>query len=50
VALYAIGLGADVDLSLLQELTADKGRVLPAPSPADLAGIYRGLAETIPCS
>lgn len=50
VALYAIGLGADVDLSLLRDLTADGARVLPAPSPADLAGIYRGLAETIPCS
>lgn len=47
---YAIGLGADVDLGLLRELTGDARRVLPAPSPADLAGIYRGLAETIPCS
>lgn len=47
---YAIGLGSDVDLGLLRELTGDAARVLPAPSPADLAGIYRGLAETIPCS
>ena len=48
--IYAIGLGTDVDLGLLRELTGDAARVLPAPSPADLAGIYRGLAETIPCS
>lgn len=49
VVLYAVGLGADVDLPFLVRITGDPDRARQAPSPADLASIYRAVAGEVPC-
>jgi Mg-chelatase subunit ChlD/DNA-binding beta-propeller fold protein YncE len=47
VAVYAIGLGADVDSGLLTELAGDPSRYFRAPSAAELSGIYRLIARRL---
>ncbi|MEO8083495.1 MAG: VWA domain-containing protein [Ardenticatenales bacterium] len=49
VVLYAIGLGADVDLPFLTRITGDATRARIAPSTGDLAAIYRQVAGEVPC-
>jgi len=49
MAIYAIGLGADVQADLLAAIAGDPRRVFLAPSEADLARIYREVARVIPC-
>lgn len=49
VVLYAIGLGADVDLPFLTRITGDPGRARIAPSAGDLGSIYRQVAGEVPC-
>lgn len=47
VAVFAIGLGADVDRALLRELAGESSRYFEAPSAAELAGIYRQIARRL---
>lgn len=47
VAVYAIGLGADVDGALLGQIAGDPTRYFQAPSAAELAGIYRLIARRL---
>ncbi len=49
VTLYAIGLGADVDPSVLAQIAGDRSRVYVTPDSSDLARIYAEVAKTIPC-
>ncbi len=49
VRLFAIGLGDDVNRPLLVRLAGDARRAYFAPTAADLAAIYRSIAEAIPC-
>ncbi len=49
VVLYAVALGTGVDLPWLLDLVGHPDRLLPAPSPADLAEVYRALAVGLPC-
>jgi len=49
VVLYAIGLGADVDLPFLVRITGDPARARQAPSTTELAAIYRQVAGEVPC-
>jgi Mg-chelatase subunit ChlD len=48
-AIYTIGLGADVDSQMLEELCGALRCYYPAPTEADLLGIYRDLVVAIPC-
>lgn len=45
VTLYAIGLGPDVDASLLAQIAGDPSRYFESPSGEDLGAIYRGIAR-----
>jgi Ca-activated chloride channel family protein len=47
-AIYAIGLGADVDAGLLRRV-ASPGAYYFAPSTDELRGVYREIAVRIPC-
>jgi Mg-chelatase subunit ChlD len=47
VALYAIGLGADVDLALLVDLAGTPARTFFAPGPEDLEKIYQSIAQNL---
>ncbi len=48
-AIFTIGLGGDVDLAFLGALAGSPARAFQAPSPQDLAGIYRQVAYQVPC-
>jgi Mg-chelatase subunit ChlD len=47
--LYAIGLGADVQPSLLEAVAGSPDRYFAAPEADALAALYRRLAQLIPC-
>lgn len=47
VAVFAIGLGADVDRALMRELAGDPSRYFEAPSAAELAAVYRQIARRL---
>ncbi|MCB0216742.1 MAG: VWA domain-containing protein, partial [Chloroflexi bacterium] len=49
VQLFAIGLGAELDLDSLAGLAGGRQRAFLAPGPEDLAAIYRAVAGRIPC-
>lgn len=49
VVLYAVGLGGDVDRPFLERITGDPDRARVAPSPDDLAAVYRQVAGEVPC-
>ena len=49
VRIYTIGLGADLDEAALREMASEDDGYRHAPSAAELAGIYRGIAVDIPC-
>ncbi len=49
VAVYAIGLGGDVDGPFLEQIAGREDRYVSAPGPEELAEIYAQLARTIPC-
>lgn len=49
VRLFTVGLGSDVNRSLLVRVAGDVRRAYFAPAAADLAAIYRAIAEAIPC-
>ena len=49
VTVFAIGIGADVDLSLLDVLAGDPARVYVADEAADLRSVYRVIAGALPC-
>jgi len=47
--LFAVGLGDGVDTALLRGIVGDPRRYFFAPGPNQLEGIYRTIAEAIPC-
>ena len=49
IALYSIGLGADVDEVALQEMAGDSSRYYFAPDSSSLAEIYHEVAKAIEC-
>jgi len=49
IAVFTIGLGADVDRAFLASLAGSAARAFLAPSTADLEGIYRQVAFQVPC-
>ena len=49
VRIYAIGIGAAVDASLLTEITGDASRVLVESDAEELAALYRAIAEREGC-
>jgi len=49
VAIYAIGLGDDVDRALLLAIAGNPARTRFAPQPEDLVEIYRQLAGVVGC-
>jgi uncharacterized protein YegL len=49
VALYVVGLGADVDVPTLQMIAGRADRVYLAPNATDLRDIYTAVAIEIPC-
>ena len=49
IALYAIGLGADVDEDALQEMAGSRSRYYFAPDSSSLAEIYHEVAKAIEC-
>lgn len=49
VTVYTIGVGADVDESLLTIVAGDPDRYFPAASGGDLRRIYRDIAGELPC-
>ena len=49
ISLWAIGLGREVPISLLDALTGDPTRVHLAPGPGDLVAIYERIARLLPC-
>ncbi len=49
VLVYTIGLGADVAPDLLRAVATTPGRYLASPTAADLAQVYRQLAERLAC-
>ena len=50
LAVYAIGVGADVDTGLLRQIVAPHAeRFYPAASSADLVRIYSDIAGSLPC-
>lgn len=49
VAVFVIGLGADVDVRYLERLAAGWDALYLSPTAADLAGIYQEIARVIPC-
>jgi Mg-chelatase subunit ChlD/DNA-binding beta-propeller fold protein YncE len=46
---FTIGLGADVDATLLKQIATSAGHYYFAPGPTDLAEIYRRVAGNLPC-
>jgi Mg-chelatase subunit ChlD len=49
ITVFTIGLGPDADADLMSSLASRRSDYYPAPSEGDLAGIYRAIAERIPC-
>ncbi|MBK8540283.1 MAG: VWA domain-containing protein [Ardenticatenia bacterium] len=49
IRIYTVGLGADLDEAALREMASGPEAYRHAPSAAELAGIYRGIAVDIPC-
>ena len=49
-ALFAVGLGDDIDAELLLDVAGDPSRRILAPDGEDLARIYREIARELPCS
>jgi Mg-chelatase subunit ChlD len=49
IAVFTIGLGADVNPELLKELAGTSGRYYGAPQAEDLEAIYEQIAWTVPC-
>lgn len=49
IAIFAIGLGADVDRAFLETLAGSPARSFLAPGPEDLDAIYRQVAFAVPC-
>jgi Mg-chelatase subunit ChlD/sugar lactone lactonase YvrE len=49
IVVYTVGLGADADRVLLERLAGSPTRAFHAPTEADLARIYREIANAIPC-
>ena len=49
IAVFAIGLGGDVDRGFLVQLAGGTGRTFLAPSTAELARIYEQVAGQVPC-
>ncbi len=49
ITLFTIGLGEDVDLGSLTRMASSPAHVHHAPSAAELAAIYRGIARVLPC-
>ena len=49
LTLFTIGLGNDVDLDALAAIASRPDYFHHAPDAADLEGIYRTVAGTIPC-
>lgn len=47
--IYAIGLGPDTEEEALRSIASGPAAYFHAPSAAELAGIYRGIAVDIPC-
>jgi Mg-chelatase subunit ChlD len=47
--LYAIGLGSDVDATLLRQVATTAERYYAAPDAGDLADIYRQISEQLAC-
>ncbi len=46
-AVYAVGLGEDVDAALLQALVSGPSYYLPAAGPSALEGVYAGIAAQL---
>lgn len=49
-ALFAVGLGADIDADLLARIAGDPARRILAPDGEDLVRIYRAIARELPCA
>jgi Ca-activated chloride channel family protein len=49
VRVLTIGLGSEVNATLLTEMASAPHDYHPAPSSSDLDKIYRSIAETLPC-
>ena len=49
IALFAVGLGRDVNGELLADIVAESGRYYSAADAATLETIYRRLASTVLC-
>jgi Mg-chelatase subunit ChlD len=49
ITIYTIGLGNDVNATLLQAIASSNGHYYPAPSANDLNAIYEQIANTIRC-
>jgi Mg-chelatase subunit ChlD len=49
-AIYAIGLGPDVDVETLGAITGSPARLFLAPSSADLEAIYAQIAARLACA
>ena len=47
IAIYTVGLGADIDAKVLGDIAADPNRFFAAPSSADLKDIYRAIARRL---
>ena len=50
IAIYTIGLGDDVDVSLMQSVASDPTNYYHAPSTSDLNSIYQEIASQIHCN
>ncbi|MBK7780191.1 MAG: VWA domain-containing protein [Ardenticatenia bacterium] len=46
---YTLGLGADVDRTLLEAVAGDPARYLPAPRAGDLAAVLRAAGDRLLC-
>ncbi|NJN17507.1 MAG: VWA domain-containing protein, partial [Oscillochloris sp.] len=50
IALFTVGLGDEVNKTLMHDLAGDRGQAYFAPTPDDLAQIYRSIAAELTCS
>jgi nitric oxide reductase activation protein len=49
ITIFTVGLGPDVDATLLADVAGDTDRYFPAPDGEDLEHIYAMIREKIPC-
>jgi len=49
ITIYTIGLGSDVNVSLLRDIASTSDHYYPAPSTADLSQIYQEIAGSLGC-